>query len=217
MTEFRKTWKDPELSFFLPDTCMSWYQECGLSEGSLIEWCKQFCNKDSTILDIGAHTGTYSIKLADYCKNVYAFEPQTMTYYALCGSIAINDKENITPFKVGLGSPEQVGTQMLKIVSLDGGGSSLHATNYFKSEEIEVKTLDSFNLSNINFIKMDVEENELFVLKGGLETLKRCKYPKIVFEANDFEKSSELFEYIKAIGYTITNINGYKNMYLAYT
>ena len=59
----------------------------------------------------------------------------------------------------------------------------------------------------------DVEENELYVLKGALETLKQSNYPTILFESNNENK--ELFDYIKEIGYKgIIPVGGYKNMFL---
>lgn len=81
------------------------------------------------MLDIGAHSGTYTISLAENCKNVYSFEPQKMTFYSLCGSIALSNIKNVTCINTGLGSEEQVGIQKLNIISLDGGGSTLHCTN----------------------------------------------------------------------------------------
>jgi FkbM family methyltransferase len=115
---------------------------------------------------------------------------------------------------VGLGSPEQVGKQTLKIVSDDGGGSSLHSTTgILREETIQIKTLDDFGLDNVGFIKMDVEENELFVLKGGLETIQRNRWPTILFESN-FE-NTELFDYIRAIGYKdVIRVSGCHNMFL---
>jgi len=198
----------------LPQINIAYYAQHGLFECQLIEWCKQFCAKDKNFLDIGAHSGTYSISLSAQCQQVYSFEPQKMTYYSLCGSVALSGMENITCYQYGLGSPEQVGKQTLKIVSNDGGGSSLHSTSGILREEIiEVKTLDDFAFSDIGFIKMDVEENELFVLKGALETLKRNNYPTILFESN-FE-NVELFDYIKEIGYSaIIPVGGCQNMYL---
>lgn len=201
-------------TFILPQVNILYYVDNGLFESNLIEWCKQFCDKEKCILDIGAHSGTYSISLAKYCDKVYSFEPQRMTYYALCGSVALSSIENIICYNYGLGSEEQKGIQTLKIVSKDGGGSSLHANeNILKKEQITIKTLDSLNLNNIGFIKMDVEGNERYVILGGLETLKRSNYPKILFEAND--ESKELMELLKSIGYKIVNINGYINMFLA--
>ena len=61
---------------------------------------------------------------------------------------------------------------------------------------------------------MDVEENELFVLQGGLETIRRSNYPTLLFESN-FENKT-LFDYIREIGYRdIITISGCNNMYLA--
>lgn len=199
----------------LPEINMSYYSANGLFENSLIEWCKQFCSKDKVFLDIGAHSGTYSLSLADNCQKVYSFEPQRMTYYALCGGVALSGKENITCFPVGLGSIEQVGEQTLKIVSNDGGGSSLHSTNgVLREETIQVRMLDSYKIENVGFIKMDVEENELFVLKGGLETIRMSNYPTILFESN--RENKELFDYFLEIGYDqIITISGCNNMFLA--
>jgi FkbM family methyltransferase len=142
-----------------------------------------------------------------------------MTYYALCGSVALSNKQNITCFQTGLGSEDQVGTRILNIVSNDGGGSSIHITNeIIRKEKIEIRTLDSYNIENIGFIKMDVEENELDVLKGAMETIIRSNYPKILFESNpnDFTRQQALFEYItNVLNYRIIKIGGYSNMYLA--
>ena len=147
-----------ERVYILPKNNITYYINNGLFEKDLIEWCKQFCRKDQNILDIGAHSGTYTICLSDHCNHVYSFEPQKMTYYSLCGSVALSNIKNTTCIKIGLGSDDQVGMRILNIVSLDGGGSSLH-TNHpvLETEEIEIRTLDSFNIENIGFIKIDVE------------------------------------------------------------
>lgn len=206
-------------TYILPQVNMDYYANHGLFENQLIEWTKQLVTKDKNILDIGAHTGTYAISLADSSQHVYCFEPQKMTYYALCGSVALSNKQNITCFQTGLGSEDQVGKKTLKIVSNDGGGSSIHASQgIMREEEIEINTLDSFNFNNIGFIKIDVEENELSVLKGATKTIMRSNYPKILFESNpnDITIRAELFDYLESIlAYRIIPIGGYENMYLA--
>lgn len=201
--------------FVLPHVNLPYYAQHGLFEKGLIEWCKQFCSKDKIFLDIGAHTGTYAISLADSSGEVYAFEPQRDTYYALCGGVALSNLKNIKCLNFGLGSPDQVGKKSLKIVSNDGGGSSLHSTsNILREEEIEIRTLDSLNLNDIGFIKMDVEENELFVLKGAEETLRRSGYPKFIFESNGVNQ--ELFSFISdRLNYKIVQIGGTRNMFIA--
>jgi FkbM family methyltransferase len=203
------------LVYILPQTHLSYHRDSGLFEADLIEWSKQLCSKDKCFLDIGAHTGTYALSLADYCQHVHAFEPQKNTYYALCGGVVLSSKNNVTCYQMGLGSPEQVGSMKLKIVHPSGGGSSLHATSgIIGEEEIQVQMLDSINLENIGFIKMDVEENEYHVLKGAVKTLERSGYPTILFEANN--DNQQLFDLIKSLGsYKILKISNYHNMFLA--
>ena len=202
-------------TYILPQVNIDYYMKYGLFESNLIDWSRQFCKKSQNFLDIGAHSGTYSICLSDSCNHVYSFEPQKMTYYTLCGSVALSNINNITCINIGLGSSEQIGSQTLNIVSADGGGSSLFVnnTNVLTTEKIQINTLDSFNLENIGFIKMDVEENELFVLKGALNTLKLSNYPTILFESNN--SNLELFSFLKSLNYTVQQINGYSNMFLA--
>ena len=203
-----------EKVYILPKNNITYYINNGLFENNLIEWCKQFCSKDKNILDIGAHSGTYTISLAEHCKHVYAFEPQKMTYYSLCGSVALSNIRNASCINIGLGTADQVGKQTLNIVSLDGGGSTLHANhNILQTEEIEIRTLDSFNLENIGFIKIDVEDNELQVLQFSQNTLKKSNYPKILFEMNN--TNTKLLDFLKGLNYDILPINNCNNMFLA--
>jgi FkbM family methyltransferase len=173
-----------QISYILPSNLISCYCERGLFEASLIEWCKQFCSPDKIMLDIGAHTGTYALSLASKSKHVYAFEPQKMTYYALCGGVALSNLTNVTCMNIGLGSPEQIGTNTLKVISHDGGGSSIHATsNILREETIQIDMLDNLHLTDIGFIKMDVEGEELKVLEGMVNTIKSSK-PEMLIEVH---------------------------------
>lgn len=208
----------PRLHYILPQVNIDYYAKRGLFESSLIDWCKQFLKPDKSFLDIGAHTGTYALSLAPYCTRVEAFEPQRATYYSLCGSIALSNlTHKVQAHNFGLGSEDQVGAQKLNIVSQDGGGSSLWTSSQhptLRTEIIEVKTLDSLGLSNIGFVKMDVEDNELSVLKGAQETFRRSGWPTFAFESN--RENGDLFDYVRdEMGYTIISISGVLNMFLA--
>ena len=206
-----------QITYMLPHNLLDCYATRGLFESNLIEWCKQFCDPDKVVLDIGAHTGSYALSLAPNAKHIYAFEPQKMTYYALCGGVALSNMRNVTCLNIGLGSPEQVGTMTLNIVSNDGGGSSVHTDvgDILATEDIQIHTLDSLNIQDISFIKMDVENNELFVLEGAQNTLKGSNYPNILFECNEPDKHSDLFTFLEKLTYKIITINGVQNMYLA--
>lgn len=205
--------------FILPKIFMDTYIFRGIFECDLIEWSKQLCSKDKVFLDIGAHTGTYSIALSSYNQHVYSFEPQKMSYYAMCGSVVLSNIQNVTCYQIGLGSEEQVGEQTLKIVSEDGGGSTLHATSgVLREETIQIKTLDSFHIKNIGFIKMDVEENELYVLQGAVETLRNSNLPTIIYECNpNTEIENKIYTFLtQKLNYRVRPLGQHPtNMYIA--
>lgn len=209
------------VTYILPKSNLNYYCSYGLFENQLIEWSRQFCSRDKIFLDIGAHTGTYAISLARSCKSVHAFEPQRSTYYALCGGIALSGYCNrIIAHNYGLGNQSQEGENTLNIVSPDGGGSTMHVTDETRilhREQIQVKTLDlalsESDSAEIGFIKMDVEDNELFVLQGAKMTLIRSNWPTILFESN--RDNAAPFDYMRNLGYSIVPISGISNMFLA--
>lgn len=203
--------------FMLPSVNIKYYMDNGLFEKNLIEWCKELCTPTGVFLDIGGHTGTYAINLAAHVNSVHVFEPQRATYYALCGGIALSGlSAKILAHNCGLGSPDQVGEQTLNIVSVDGGGSSIQnvGMTVLDTEQITVCALDDFGITNVCFIKMDVEGNELDVLKGARKTIERSGYPRIMFESN--AENQDLLAYLEVeLGYGVVPIRGYANMYLA--
>lgn len=211
--------------------CMKTDNECGqailrdgIFEYPLIEWCQQYLSSNGTFIDIGAHMGTYSIIISPYCKQVYSFEPQSSTFECLNRGINANKITNIITHNVGIGSKEEI--LFLSHVSEDGGGSSLldnisdmTGLKTLSQEAVDVFPLDSYDINNINLIKIDVEGFELEVLKGAVKTLERNNYPPILFEAwpNKWyqEQREELIDYAKGLGYNIHKVGGSDNMYLA--
>ena len=221
-----------------PEESIDIHYNNAILEGSLIEWCKEFCSKDGIFLDIGAHTGTYSVCLSPHCHSVYAFEPQERTYYALCGSVVMSNRPNIRCFKLGLGSPYQIvklggrsphqviKSSILKVQNEDGGNSTIvddiDPDKVIRTEEIEMTTVDSFFNGRkldapIKFIKIDVENNELDVLQGAVKTLESNGFPKIVLEGNSNpDKQKDLIDYLENIlKYRVVPISGYSHMFLA--
>lgn len=184
--------------------------------------------KNRNFVDIGANVGAYTMVLAPYFNKTYAFEPVVHTYNIMCGNIAMNflsddtvlinsalsDKEGdmIMHYHDLLGSlthfsdnENDVMAEFYETIGYQDMQSTMH-----------VKTLDSFNITNIGFIKMDVEGHELRVLKGGKETIEKSNYPLILLESgsvNDTDTESianfkreqrqELFSYLNEMGYVI--------------
>lgn len=139
--------------------------------GSLPESC--------VVVDAGANIGFVSVPIAreilDRGGTVYAFEVQRMLYYALCGTAALNDLENLHAHNWALGSA--VGT--LKAEKPDYGApqdfgmfSLVNQNDLRAPEDVAVATVDSLALPRLDFFKIDVEGMEIEVLKGARETIR---------------------------------------------
>lgn len=198
----------------------------GSYEQNLIAWVASLVDSSTVFLDIGAHVGTYSLGVAPHCAAVHSFECSPKTFNYLCANIALRDLyAKITPHRYALGS--EAGTLPYYMHSPDGGGNSClsfdRASNHVN---VEVRTLDSFHLENVGFIKIDVEGFEIEVLKGAVETLKSNNYPRILFESWRPEREAEglpairlrteLFAYLEdELGYTIHPVRNWDEMFIA--
>ncbi len=176
-------------------------------EQPLIEWARQFQTHDTIALDIGAHVGDWAVDMAAHSKSVVAFEAQASTY-ALLLEYA-RPYTNVRCHHVALGALP--GSADLLINAEDGGGSSVNATPlhvHARVERVPVQQLDAYNLSDVGLVKIDVEGAERSVLEGAVETLRRSRWPKIIFEAWSYDwfvpQRAELMAYLAALRYRIT-------------
>ncbi len=143
-----------------------------------------------------------------------------MTYYGLCGGVYINQLKNVQTHNVAIG--KESAWMNLRIISADGGGSSIQElqinTNPLSIERVKVETLDSYALTSVCLIKIDVEGSELDVLMGAVETIRRCR-PRLLFEAwpdEWFRASRErLLKYVtEELKYNVRGVGGVGNMYV---
>jgi FkbM family methyltransferase len=156
-----------------------------------------FIRPGKTVVDVGAYIGSHTVKLAQLTKPgiVYAFEPQEDIHQILSHNIELNGLgDYATAYKMALGdrscNAKMLGNAKkpadleestnrganLLLGCLDDTGDPL---------AFEMRTLDSFELDNVVFIKIDVEGAELLVLKGAEETIKRNK-PVMLIEINPY-------------------------------
>jgi FkbM family methyltransferase len=169
--------------------------------------------KDKIALDIGANIGNHSIFFAKTFKQVYAFEPNPVTYEVLkINSNYAAEHNNVIPVNFGLSDIE--GSLPFYINPSNIGGSTIidgnnpHIKN---STQINVKTLDTLNeLKDVSLalIKIDVEGHELNVLKGAKKTISR-EMPAILFEqgiAEIIDGSSPVIDYLDELGYEFFEI-----------
>ncbi len=182
-----------------------------------IAYMLQALSEGKTALDIGAHKAGYLYHIRSKVGKqgrVFAFEPQTVLFNYLQNVIHIFGWKNVSVHQIALSDSKG----LVKLLLPENGrqkSSSPGATiarldngiNFTATEEIETDTLDSFCAQhNIqpDFLKIDVEGNELKVFVGGIETLKKYK-PQIMVEIEARHvgkaKAIETFTFLESINY----------------
>lgn len=144
-----------------------------------------FVPRDRVAIDVGANKGVYTHLLATLVPHVHAFEPNPKAYRWLTRSLPAN----VTPHRVALSDKD--GDSLLYVPKHSGGYSNQHgslseatATAPHGAVPIEARTLDSCALTNVGFIKIDVEGFEAEVLAGAQRTIHQSK-PVLLIEIEE--------------------------------
>lgn len=133
-----------------------------------LKWVKNFTHA----VDVGGHCGLWSMHLVKRFFNVTAFEP--IEAHRECFALNVGYAENITLHACALG--ETHGSVAMHTTMGSSGDSWVKGAG-----DIALVPLDLFGFHELDFIKLDCEGYELFALKGGEETLKRCR-PCVIVE-----------------------------------
>lgn len=144
------------------------------------------CRKDASALDIGANEGFFAQHLLPLAGSVVAFEPlpQMLTrirqLYANkmeIHGVIISDREGEAELRYPAGG-------YMSATIAPTNSAALESGRVIETVFAPMKTLDSFNLTNVGFVKIDVEGHEEAVLRGGLNTLRREK-PNLIIEIEE--------------------------------
>lgn len=178
------------------------------SEVPSIQYVRNASLAGSTVLDIGANKGVYSIymsRAAGPGGQLVAFEAQPELGDHLRAVKQSFGLDNMTLVNQGLSS--RTGTLTMRRTAAGSGMASFHKVAAEGLDEIDIPVirLDDYVQENalgpIRFIKCDVESHELDVFKGGEKTLTTDK-PTLLFECHESEEQDgELFRFLTNIGY----------------
>lgn len=138
--------------------------------------------RPQTFFDIGANEGWYSFHmLCRFPKMMcYSFEPIPESYERTKKNFHINGLGTEGLYNIGLSDEE--GQRTFYYNNAETGAASMR--NLREKENIleiacTLKTLDNViqeeNIQSMDMIKIDVEGSELFVLKGGMQSIKKFK------------------------------------------
>lgn len=151
----------------------------------------------AVVVEVGANIGAHTVALARLASMVYAFEPQRRVFHTLCGNLALNELDNVRPYRLAGGERPET----RKITSLD-----FAVENNFGAFSLDMPgpECDSVDVVPIvipcDFLKIDVEGWETKVLKGSASMI-RERQPALYIENDRQENSGELLGLISSLGY----------------
>jgi len=172
------------------DTCVADCLRSGrLFEKFLVSYLRHFINPNKNVLDLGANIGTHSVIYSNYIhanSTVYSFEPQKVVFDILCQNIALNNCKNVVPFNFGCSNVNDVFYMNACYENKDNHGAFCidPTLNEASGLKIECKVLDELNITNVGYVKIDVEGHEYEALLGMKNTLLRDR-PVIMIEIHD--------------------------------
>ncbi len=150
-----------------------------------IRFLRETIPSGKNVIDIGANYGTYTMTLARKVGSsgkVLAFEPTASTAACLRQSIELNHASNVELIQAGLSNRSGSATFY---TSKNGELNSLSPSPGMKQETIRLTTLDEtmekYGWPEIDFIKLDAENEEIRIIEGGVRTLSQND-PLVMFE-----------------------------------
>lgn len=142
-------------------------------EHYLTPYINTYAKPGTIALDIGAHIGTHTINLARAVGEngkVIAFEPQPKTFSELFMNCRLNGLNNVSCFWGALGDKNED----LELPNFYPGFEVVYLYDFrfgHSGQTAPMTTLDSLKLTNVSFIKVDVDGCDDIFLEGAKETI----------------------------------------------
>lgn len=169
------------------------------------KWC-DWSKESGIFIDIGAHTGFYSlVSLKCSEKNyVISIEPLPINFYRIISNFRLNNYDTTRATLLNMAI-----TNKNEIVNfntntdwsyLSKGGKIGNSGQKIKAIKLDSIKIDIPNYK-VNAIKIDTEGEDLKVLQGGIDLIKKNK-PKIIIETR-LNNVEQIYNFLSQLGYDI--------------
>lgn len=186
---------------------------------------KKLIRVGDIVLDVGAHIGYHTLTMARLVGDkgkVIAFEPDPINFAILEKNIAANKYSNITAIKKGIAESTKNSNRDFYFPLNNNSGSLIEDKKYPRGSSIKIDTvsLDDF-INNylgdrVDFIKVDVDGGEHFVIQGMHSTLKKdslvvlMEYNTDVIKKSGYDPEQD-FALLQSNGFKIYSLHDHKN------
>ncbi len=164
---------------------------------------KNILKNGDIVVDVGANIGYFSLlsgTLVGEKGCVFAFEPEPNNLQSLKQNIKLNSLHNILPLEFAIS--DYLGKAEFHVSTNDPAHSLIKTKVHSSSITVKVDRLDNFmEFSKVNLIKTDTEGNELAVLRGAENLIRRSPEINLIIEVNpDLTNVKELWDLVKSLG-----------------
>jgi FkbM family methyltransferase len=161
--------------------------------------------RDHVVMDVGAHMGFFTLKIARKVARVIAVEPDPTNFEYLRRNVNANGLGGkVAVVNLALGEKER-----RIFLDRDGYGFGRTKTTSVKTGvSVRMTTIDRLvdraQLDRLDVIKIDTEGSELEILKSATATLRRYK-PDLLLAAYHFDHEFvHLARFLKSLGYAVS-------------
>lgn len=214
-----------------PDVVGDFIRAGGFWDEHLHDLIIRHSDKEAIAVDAGAYVGFHSCFMARYFGKVISFEPQPVIFRMLAANFLLNGHENVEIHNSALydreclmriADPEKqeipvtLKDNQVDYSILSNAGALAFEVTEPVAGSVQAYPLDSLNLNNVKFIKIDTQGCDLKVLLGARETILRCR-PVVVYEfeheLSEAHQSprSEYERFFEEVGYKIHLIRSHEN------
>lgn len=157
-----------------------------------------------TAVDVGANVGLWTRPMIRDFEHVVAFEPvpaYAECWYANVLDEATDARKTAILYRLALGrTTGRVGLHRPNDASNGDTFIARPGDPHNAAQDVQMVTLDSLMLDNVDLIKIDCEGYELHVLEGARATLERCR-PTVIVEQKPGKGSSRGLGDLDAVTY----------------
>lgn len=143
--------------------------------------------KFNNAIDVGTWIGDSTVLISQKFLKVDGFEPNPIVYDCCVENLRERNINNCKMNKVGLSNVGGEQQFVNKGKTFSGWISTIDTQSQKHVKIVETTTLDSFNFLDIDFIKIDVDSHEGFVIEGGIEFFKQNS-PVIMIESKKVDQ-----------------------------